>query len=379
MNTDTMKNLDTYVDCIVENGFSRGNIIVEHRSNNPRRDFLFVNRKQCKHIPCSAREMIAMCGALADVMKKHLSPDLRIAVVAFAETATAIGNFVADEIPQVSCVFQTTREPLKECEILFEFCEEHSHAVQQCIYGNRKSFAEFDYILIVDDEITTGKTALNFIEGLNREGINSRFGIASICNWQSERERELFRESRIDLFCLLSGRIRDVHQKMAEVNVFPESVCKDSYPARIETIEASVPICERLEHKPNRDLSAVFAAVDSLKLKGDTIRVIGTEEFMYVPIRVAEHLENLGFTVICHSTTRSPIDVISGDPNGIHSKIQMPSFYDCNRTTYLYNFEEYTDAALLVTDAEIEDSDIRRFGKILRCDMLIIVRVKEGK
>lgn len=373
-----VKSLDTYVESVSENSFPRDNIIVEHRSNNPRRDFLFVNRKQCKHIPCSAREMIAMCGALAESVKKHLSPDLRIAAVAFAETATAIGNFVADKIPQCSRVFQTTREPLEECEILFEFREEHSHAVQQRIYGNREAFVKFDYILIVDDEITTGNTALNFIEGLNREGINPRFGIASICNWQNEKEREQFRGNGIDLFYLLSGRIRDVNQKMAEVNVFPESVCNNSGNSPIEFINVEIPIRERLEHKPNRDLSPVFAAVDSLKLKGDTIRVIGTEEFMYVPIRVAEHLENLGFTVICHSTTRSPIDVISREPNGIHGKISLPSVYDRNRTTYLYNYEEHTDIALLVTDAA--ESDVfSHLGGLLNCGRFVVVHIAEEK
>ncbi|MBD5113422.1 MAG: hypothetical protein HDT42_12950 [Ruminococcaceae bacterium] len=373
-----MKKLNTYVGSITENGFSCDNIIVEHRSNNPKRDFLFVNRKQCKHIPCSAHEMIAMCRELADVIKNRLPLDLRIAVVAFAETATAIGNFVADEIPQISCVFQTTREPLDDVGVLFEFREEHSHAVQQRIYGNRKSFTKFDYILIVDDEITTGNTALNFIEGLNREGINSRFGIASICNWQNEQERERFRKNGIDLFYLLSGKIRDVNQKMSDVNALPESVCNYSRNKPIEFINVEIPIRERLEHKPNRDLSSVFTAVDSLKLKGDTIRVIGTEEFMYVPIRVSEHLENLGFDVVCHSTTRSPIDVISREPNGIHGKICLPSVYDHNRTTYLYNIEERTDIALLITDAA-ESEVFSRLGSLLDCGRFIVVRISEGK
>lgn len=366
------------MESVVENGFPRDNIIVEHRSNNPKRDFLFVNRKQCKHIPCSAREMIAMCRELTEVIKKRLSPDLRVAVVAFAETATAIGNFVADKIPQISRVFQTTREPLDDYSVLFEFREEHSHAVQQRIYENRESFAEFNYILIVDDEITTGNTALNFIKGLNCEGINSRFGIASICNWQNEKERERFRRNGIDLFYLLSGKIRDVNQKMAAAETIPQTELSDKNPSPIEFINAAIPTRERLEHKPNRDLSSVFAAVDSLKLKGNTIRVIGTEEFMYVPIRVAEHLENLGFTVACHSTTRSPIDVISREPNGIHSKICLPSVYDRNRTTYLYNIEEYTDIALLVTDAA-ESEVFSRLGGLLNCGRFVVVCISEGK
>lgn len=375
---DAVKNLDIYVKSVVENGFTRDNIIVEHRSNNPKRDFLFVNRKQCKHIPCSAQEMIAMCGALAEEIKKCLSADLRIAVVAFAETATAIGNLAADKIPQISRVFQTTREPLDDCGVLFEFREEHSHAVKQRIYGSRESFAEFDYILIVDDEITTGNTALNFIEGLNREGINSRFGIASICNWQNEKERERFRGIGIDLFYLLSGKIRDVNQKMSEVNVLPESVCNAPRNKPIELINAEIPIRERLEHKPNRDLSSVFAAVDSLELKGNTVRIIGTEEFMYVPIRVSEYLETLGFNVVCHSTTRSPIDVISREPNGIHGKIAIPSVYDRNRTTYLYNIDERTDIALLVTDAA-ESEVFSRLSGLINCGRFVVVHISEGK
>lgn len=373
-----IKNLDTYVDNIAENGFSRENIIVEHRSNNPKRDFLFVNRKQCKHIPCSAREMIAMCNTLADMIKNHLSPDWRIAVVAFAETATAVGNFVADILPGNLSVFQTTRETLDDCEILIEFREEHSHAVQQWIYGNRKAFAEFDYILIVDDEITTGNTALNFIEGLNREGTNPRFGIASICNWQSDGEHKKFRERGIDLFYLLSGRIRDTCQKMAISEIIPQAELSGESSVKTEFINVSIPIRERLTHNSNRDLSSVFAAVDSLKLKGETIRVIGTEEFMYVPIRVAEHLENLEFTVICHSTTRSPIDVISLSSDGIHSKIKIPSVYDRNRVTYLYNFEERTDNALLVTDAA-ESEYFYRFGGLLNCGRFIVVHITEEK
>lgn len=373
-----IKNLDIYVDCVAEDGFSHENIIVEHRSNNPKRDFLFVNRKQCKHIPYSAREMIAMCNTLADMIKNNFSPDWRVAVVAFAETATAIGNFVADALPRKLSVFQTTRETLDDCEILIEFREEHSHAVQQRIYGNRKDFAEFDYILIVDDEITTGNTALNFIEGLNREGINSRFGIASICNWQSDEEHKKFRERGIDLFYLLSGRIRDANQKMVVAEILPQTElsCEDS--VRTELINVKIPIRERLTHKSNRDLSSVFAAVNSLKLKGSTIRVIGTEEFMYVPIRVTEYLENLGFTVICHSTTRSPIDVISRDPDGIHSKIEIPSVYDSNRVTYLYNFEERTDVVLLVTDAA-ESEYFSCFGGLLNCERFIVVHITEEK
>lgn len=275
-------------------------------------------------------------------------------------------------------MFQTTREILNDSEILFEFREEHSHAVQRRVYGNRESFAEFDYILIVDDEITTGNTALNFIYGLNRAGINSRFGIASICNWQSDEEHKKFCESGIDLFYLLSGRIRNINQKMSIAERFPQTELSGENSEWIELINAAIPIRERLAHRSNRDLSSAFTAIDSLKLKEQTVRIIGTEEFMYVPIRVAEYLENLGFNVICHSTTRSPIDVISHTSNGIQSKIEIPSVYDRNRVTYLYNFEEHTDIAILITDAD-SNVDFSRFKNLLNCRRFIVLHVAEGK
>ena len=41
-------------------------ITVEKRSNNAKRDFLFVNKEQCKHIPCKASDMVAMCKTLGE-------------------------------------------------------------------------------------------------------------------------------------------------------------------------------------------------------------------------------------------------------------------------------------------------------------------------
>ena len=90
--------------------------------------------------------------------------------------------------------------------------------------------------------------------------------------------------------------------------------------------------------------------------KYHSIRVIGTEECMELPIRIAEYFEERGHEVVCHATTRSKIDVLDsyfdGEEDGIKSRYQVPSAYDSCRETYIYNMGEYYDLVLLVTDSE---------------------------
>ena len=72
----TIKNPETYIEMDNTNGVSdcmQGKIIVEHRSNNPKRDYLFVNRLQCKHIPASPTAMINMCKILANNVNDTLA------------------------------------------------------------------------------------------------------------------------------------------------------------------------------------------------------------------------------------------------------------------------------------------------------------------
>lgn len=379
-----IKQLDTYVEDIAEFGFSRDNIVVEHRANNPRRDFLFVNRKQCKHIPSTPKDMIQMCNTLASLVQQRIAYDAKVVIVAFAETATAIGNLLADRLPQCSCVIQTTREIVEGASVAFEFKEEHSHAIDQRIYSSSLLSSCYDYILLVDDEITTGKTAINFISSLEEycftktgNNLKQRFGVASICNWQSETDRALFRSRNVDLFYLLSGKVRDIHQKMQIPRVSFDAKIVGPSPKNVIALEVDEAVTERLEHAPNRDLSSVMSALNCLKIRG-SIRVIGTEEFMYIPIRVAEYLERLGHQVICHSTTRSPIDVISHEAVGIHSSIPLPSVYDSSRRTYLYDFREFTDVAIFITDGLVDNAMLRYLKSILSCNTLIALHVREG-
>ena len=174
-----MRNDDVrkYVNNIVEReGMNIGKFItVEKRDKNTKRDFLFVNKEQCKHIPCKASDMIDMCKALgegvASILKERKSKSCL--VIGFAETATAIGQIVADtldfSVKQCAVKYTvTTREDVQGTENLLTFEEEHSHATTQkllCVEGvTDNDISDYDTVVFVDDELTTGNTIINFIK-----------------------------------------------------------------------------------------------------------------------------------------------------------------------------------------------------------------------
>ena len=97
--------------------------------------------------------------------------------------------------------------------------------------------------------------------------------------------------------------------------------------------------------------------LDSAELSGaDDILVLGTEEFMYPALFVAERLEAQGKNVRFHATTRSPIAVSTEEQYPLHTRYQLRSFYDKERTTFVYDLDRY-DRVLIITDAVCQDAD----------------------
>ena len=80
------------------------------------------------------------------------------------------------------------------------------------------------------------------------------------------------------------------------------------------------------------------------------VLVLGTEEFMYPALYVAERMEEQGIFVRCHSTTRSPIAVSSEEEYPLHRRYELESLYETGRRTFIYELDKY-DAVLILTDA----------------------------
>ena len=378
----TIKNVNTYIKDMT-NALGKDIITVEHRSNNPKRDYLFVNKLQCKHIPCSPTAMINMCKQLAFQVESKLlatiDVDSKILVVGFAETATAIGSRVAKDLSFNTYVMHTTREKIKDSKELIRFEEEHSHATTQKLLTWEDTkvtefLSEFDYVLFVEDEISTGNTILNFIKAFKKAGLakerDLRFGVASICNWQNKENTQLFKENNIDVFCLIRGELKDTSAKMLDENTellvdTTENIADLEAISDITDLQTDYTVfnSERLGYSKTSsyvDEETIEYMVEHItKLakdnEADSVRIIGTEEFMELPIIIGEKLEQDGLSVICHSTTRSKIDVIDsifdGEADGIKVRHQVESAYDSKRKTYIYNTNEETDLAVIISDS----------------------------
>ena len=371
------KGIQRYIGNIKYNTYLRDLITVEHRSNNNKRDYLFVNRIQGKHIPCNPQHTIEMFKGLADILNKRLI-DKKVLVIGFAETATAIGNYIANNLKSSVYYLQTTRELYNYNKI--EFKEEHSHAVEQFLYYKEDIInTGFNYILFIDDEITTGNTIIN-CKNLLEEHLrieNVGYGVASICNWQNENNRELFNKLKIETYSLIEGKIIDgIEMGVSDKDIDNTAIENiDTSQAKIvklkgsENGENSIEFCsntitletenyknERFGYDRYNTDSLIDNIINVLNIKDNShnIRIIGTEEFMYIPLMVAYKLSLQGYNIKFQASTRSPIDILTNSKDSsreIVKKNKIRSAYDNDRSTYIYNIDN-TDEIFIITDGE---------------------------
>jgi hypothetical protein len=81
--------------------------------------------------------------------------------------------------------------------------------------------------------------------------------------------------------------------------------------------------------------------------KEDNILVLGSEEFMYVPMMFAKEMEG---NIYYHSTSRSPIIENQNQNYPINTKFKLNSFYNEETVNYVYNLEknDYKECFLFV-------------------------------
>lgn len=359
---------------------------IAKRENNNKRKYLVVNRLQGKHIPVKPHEALAMFQALADTLRDKYT-DERLLLIGFAETATAIGAAVAVELG--ADYMQTTREPVSGVEYLY-FSEEHSHATEQKLVKNDidNVIEKTDRIIFIEDEVTTGKTILNIINILEKNYSNKiRFSVASLLNGMDESARNTYRDRGIELFWL----VKTTHAAYTEIAEAYKGdgkyvVCTDgksSGEAAAKAVESGSSVMDEaadvirgrssakithLQMKEGMDARRLVNAVRYAEFceklfqnliqkvdldNDDNILVLGTEEFMYPALFVADRLEAQGKNVRFHATTRSPIAVSTEENYPLHTRYELKSLYDSERTTYIYDLQKY-DTVVIITDAQEE-------------------------
>lgn len=326
---------------------------VAKRDQNNKRKYLVLNKLQGKHVPSRPQDALEMFGKLADAALEKYRGE-KVLVVGFAETATAVGAVAA--VRMKTPYLQTTREDMGDVEYL-SFLEEHSHAMDQRLVKQDvdQIIGNIDRILFLEDEVTTGNTIMNIIreirEQYQRESV--KFSVASILNGMDEPAVERFREENVECVYLLKTNhegyegLVDRYEDSGEekqgrfAGAFPE----------IRKIQAGLDARRLVEGGGYGAVCESFAE-ELLKQvgTGESILVLGTEEFMYPGLYAAAGMEKRGNEVFFHATTRSPIIPCTEECYPVHNRCRLRSLYQEERKTFLYNLKKY-DRVFIVTDA----------------------------
>lgn len=354
---------------------------VAKRYRNAKRAYLLVNPLQAKHMPVSPTEALTMMRTLGAGLRQEF-PGARL-VLGFAETATALGAAVASRLGP-DCAFLTTTREAGEGPGWVRFLEEHSHAAEQKLWGGDLDalLQKTDTVLFVDDEISTGKTLRNMVAQLTRRwpALGEKTLVAaSLLNRVTPEQEEALVDAGITCRCLVRLPQEDHTAQVADWTVTEApSAVPQNLSFRQETLPGEGLLDPRKTLRIgayDRSCQAVAEAMLShtlgpVETLGKTL-VLGTEECMYPALILGEKLERLGAEVCCHATTRSPIGLCDAPGYPIRSGWKLPSFYEEERTTYVYNLREY-DTVIVLSDTKKTDlRAIQALASVLTCKHLI--------
>ena len=346
------------------------------RHNNPKRDFLFVNTLLGKHIAVQGRDALMMHRALGakvyELFKEKGWENKKVLLVGFAETATALAQNIMfyslkfkEKFPlNIVGYTQTTREELPSNQytnIAFE--EEHSHATSQKLYFDKE--LDYDVVLFVEDEITTGNTILNFISQFEKHQSGKDYAVASILNWQNDKDAKTFSEKGVEVAFLVRGKMKtelpsfsikegkeyDLYQD--EVN-YKANLSLRNNPRLPMTVEE---FSEYVTFGDNKDKE--FSKLISLKDSKKKTLIIGTEENMFVPIFFAIIID-----ADVKATTRSPIESSLENGYPISSRLKLNSAYESGRVTYLYDMDlgDYEQFVIFVEEeSPVFENELTKF------------------
>jgi len=295
---------------------------------NKKRGFLFVSKVLGKHIPSKPSNMEKVCVELAKKLKKELN-DKPTIVIGFAETATGIGNGVYQNLDMPNAFYlHTTRYNISSKKLL-EFKEEHSHAPSHILYDIedielQKIKDSAENIVLIDDEISTGKTIKNIVEELKKTlpHVKNYFA-CSIVSWIDESVGD------IKFISLYNGKFSFENKKFE----IPEQTLSESHDCT--DLDDIIPY--NFGRQGIKEFNINYDEyIDLETLKNKKVLVLGTGEFMYSAFLIGRYLEKNNIDVYVQSTTRSPVNV----EMDIKSKIRFKDNYYENIDNFLYNVSD---------------------------------------
>ncbi|MFF7638821.1 phosphoribosyltransferase domain-containing protein [Streptomyces canus] len=363
---------------------------------NPKRAHLLVSHVLGKHVPQAPSVVYGHGFALGRRVRDLLGDEdaARAVVLGYAETATGLGHSVADGIA-LAPYLHSTRRPVPGVAPAGGFEESHSHATSHLLLPEDPALLAGDGpLVLVDDEFSTGNTVLNTIRDLHERYPRNRYVVVALVDMRSEadagRLEDFAREigARVDLVAAASGTVRlpegvlekgqhlvtrfEVADSGARGTARPAP--KHPHPA-IHRTDLSWPrdLPDGGRHgftpahriRLESELPAMAARLaEALPLNAHRVHVLGFEELMYAPLRLARELERVaeGVGVTYSTTTRSPVLAVDDPGYAIRTRLTFPAHddpADGPGDRYAYNVAgaEF-DAVVVVVDSTADTPEL---------------------
>ncbi|MGV9924196.1 phosphoribosyltransferase [Nocardia rhamnosiphila] len=325
---------------------------------NPRRAHLLVSTVLGKHLPTDPVRVRDAGDRLGDLVRAVLG-DQDAVVLGFAETATGLGHCVATRI-DAACYLHSTRRVVPGAVTLTGFEEGHSHATSHLLQPMPGDvFTAGLPLVLVDDEISTGATALDAIEALHEFAPRTHYVLATLVDMRTDADRDRFAAAaaalgaRIDTVCLASGATVLPDGLVTTVSELPAAepnpvADRRGVPARLE-LPWPRDVPEGGRHGFLRADRAGFEQATAVAGKmlrdqlvteypGRPVIVLAHEELMYLPLCLAVGIAESGVPVRYQTTTRSPAYVLDepGYPLRRGFRFPAPEAGE-DKPRYLYN------------------------------------------
>lgn len=393
---------------------------------NPRRAQLLVSRVLGKHVPTDPRLVHAsgllLGGLVADALAGRSAravpadllgaavqgrpgaaaalraaaqdaitrpSDVDALVLGFAETATALGHGVAEGLGGVDYL-HSTRRPVAGTVATGSFTEDHSHATDHLLLPADPALLRGGRpLVLVDDELSTGRTALNTITALHRLAPREHYVVAALVDVRppghglAEGVQAL--GARADVVSLARASVEvpaDVAARADAIRADLDDGSPRRYPATrapgdpdsrvVLGWPAGVAVGGRhgFSAADHRAWDGALPLVGTALVRaaglrdGDRVLVLGTEELMALPLRIAAALADAGHDVRFSTTTRSPAVVVDEPGYALTSGISFPAHddpADGPGPRYAYNLDgdRRWDVVLVVVDPPADTPALR--------------------
>jgi len=336
----------------------------------------------------AAERLIELC----DASRAATPAPAGTLVLGYAETATALGHCVAESLD--AGYLHSTRRQVPGYRPVAGFDEEHSHATRHLLLpADPDLLAGAGPLVLVDDELSTGRTVLNTIAALHRSWPRPRYLIATLVDLRSAADRARLHSTAeqlgvpIEVVALASGQLRVPDDALATGRLLadrePAVVPNTGRTVSLSPVLTGWPagLAEGGRHGFPGDAHAALgqAAGELARSLAGRLRshpvpgypdgtrrilVLGCEELMYAPLRIAAALagELAGWgSVRFSSTTRSPVLPVDDPGYAIRTRLGFSSTdfpVDGPGPRWAYNVAETGPAdrfsdIVLVTDTEL--------------------------